>query len=123
MKTAAAIAGFVAVAGVALAVTAFIPAAESASSPIAKDGLRWSDAFGDLTTDGAAAPGAGVKGDRLPIAAECGGQAWPYLAPTCLVLAEGAASLATRTVTLEYRSVEPNTSILVRMPAMQMASR
>lgn len=58
---------------------------------------------------------AARKADRLAAAPDCTGQTWPYAAGTCL-------AGAVRTVTVEYRPAD-GTSVLVRMPAAQIASR
>lgn len=60
------------------------------------------------------------KGDRLK-GVDCAGQTWPYIASECRVAANGARlRQATRTITIEQR-VGENTSVLLRVPMMQMA--
>lgn len=61
------------------------------------------------------------KGDLL-VPPPCAGQRWPDIAPGCLVAADGTAIRPIRTVTVGYRSGEAS-SVLIRMPAPQVASR
>lgn len=68
----------------------------------------------------AAKTAAAKKGDRLP--ARCLGQAWPAIGAECLSRAGMDAAEPVRTVTVEYRT-GPATSVLMRMPAGELASR
>jgi ABC-type nitrate/sulfonate/bicarbonate transport system substrate-binding protein len=61
------------------------------------------------------------KGDLL-IGQDCAGQQWPNLAPGCLVMADGSPARPVRSVTMGFQAGEAST-ILVRMPAPQIASR
>jgi hypothetical protein len=61
------------------------------------------------------------KGDLL-VPPACSGQKWPEIAPDCLIAADGTAIRPVRTVTIGYQ-VGDATSVLVRMPAPQIASR
>jgi hypothetical protein len=61
------------------------------------------------------------KGDLL-VAAGCAGQKWPEIAPTCLVKADGSTARPVRSVLTSYQSGDA-TTVLVRMPAPQIASR
>lgn len=72
-----------------------------------------------------ATPSKEAKGDllrRTPQGA-CSAQAWPNIAPECLVAADGASDRGSvRMVTVEQRS-GANTSVLVRIPASTIAQR
>lgn len=61
------------------------------------------------------------KGDLL-VAPACSGQRWPDISPRCLVAADGTAIRPARSVTIGYRTGEA-ASVLIRMPAPQVASR
>ena len=52
----------------------------------------------------------------------CASQAWPNIAPECLVPAGGAQPRSVRMITVEQRS-GANTSVLVRVPASEVAQR
>jgi hypothetical protein len=66
---------------------------------------------------------AGGKGDRLPGAAACERQEWPYIDQSCLVSVNGSpVRKVVRYVTVERR-VGDNTSEAVRMPASTLAAR
>jgi hypothetical protein len=52
----------------------------------------------------------------------CFGQVWPDITPECLVKATGAAAAPVRTVTMGYQVGEA-TTVLVRVPALNTASR
>lgn len=66
---------------------------------------------------------AARKADRLAAAKDCRTQAWPYIAADCLTSAgAGGPANAVRTVTVEYR-IGDSTSVLVRLPATQIAGR
>ncbi len=98
---------------------------EGAAAAIAKDGSRWTDAFGTASTV-TPTPTAAGKTDRLPMPAAanaCEAQPWPYVAPDCLIHAEGMETVAARTITIEHRTAEANTTVLVRVPVMQLAAR
>ena len=61
------------------------------------------------------------KGDLL-VPPPCAGQTWPDIASGCLVAADGTAVRPVRTVTVGYQTGEAS-SVLIRMPAPQVASR
>ena len=95
-------------------------AVEAASATdIAAD--RIAAAFSALPGEVAAPVEAARKGDLL-VAAGCAGQKWPEIAPTCLVKADGSSARPVRSVLTSYQSGEA-TTVLVRMPAPQIASR
>jgi hypothetical protein len=64
------------------------------------------------------------EGKGAPLAkasAACSSQAWPHIAPECLAAAEGASARGSvRTITVEQRQ-GANTSVLVRLPATELA--
>jgi hypothetical protein len=65
----------------------------------------------------------GRRSDRLPMSDSCARQDWPYLAPECLVSADGnPAPKVNRVITIERR-VSDNVSELVRMPVADLAQR
>jgi hypothetical protein len=61
------------------------------------------------------------KGDmmRRP---SCADQVWPNIAPNCLVSADGATARPVRYVTIGHQS-DASTTVLVRMPALEVAAR
>ncbi len=61
------------------------------------------------------------KGD-LGARPACFGGTWPDVAPGCLTLADGSAAPAIRSVTVGVQSGE-STTMLIRVPAPQVASR
>ena len=61
------------------------------------------------------------KGDLL-VKPACTGQKWPEVASDCLVMADGSAMRPVRTVTIGYQTGD-DTTVLIRMPAPQVASR
>jgi len=61
------------------------------------------------------------KGD-LPARVSCAGQSWPAIASDCLVATDGTAARPARFVTVGYQT-GPDASVLMRMPAPQIASR
>lgn len=66
-----------------------------------------------------------AKGDRLgaDVGETCRNHAWPNIARECLVAAEGTpVRNVVRTITVEMRE-GANTSVLVRVPAGDMAQR
>jgi hypothetical protein len=66
---------------------------------------------------------AARKADKRAAAKPCKAQAWPYIAADCLSAAgAGTPASPVRTVTVEYR-VGDSTSVLVRLPATQIAGR
>ena len=66
---------------------------------------------------------AGRKGDRLPARGGCADQTWPYISAACLTPETGGAKPRTvRVVTVEERP-GANTSVLVRIPQADIASR
>jgi hypothetical protein len=105
---------------------------EGAEAAGAKDQTRYSarleEAFRDAQTAAVdeallgTLTAAARKADRLAAPADCAGQAWPYVAAGCLAGVEVRAAQAVRTVTVEYR-VGDSTSVLVRLPAQQVAGR
>jgi hypothetical protein len=67
----------------------------------------------------------GSKGDSLRKAqpAGCANQAWPHIARECLTAANGTpVRSGVRTITVEQRE-GANTSILIRVPASEIAQR
>jgi hypothetical protein len=73
----------------------------------------------DAPTAGAAA-GKGDSMRAVPLA--CTAQAWPHVSRDCLIAADGTPARASvRTITMERR--EGNTSVLVRVPAPELAQR
>ena len=95
-------------------------AVEAASTTdIAAD--RIAAAFSALPGEEGAPTVVASKGDLL-VAAGCAGQKWPDIAPTCLVQADGSTARPVRSVLTSYQSGEA-TTVLVRMPAPQIASR
>ena len=68
-----------------------------------------------------AAAGRVAKGDFLERPG-CFGQVWPDITPECIAKASGAAAAPVRTVTIGYQ-VGDATTVLVRVPALQTASR
>jgi hypothetical protein len=61
------------------------------------------------------------KGDLL-VSPPCSAQKWPFIAAGCLVMTDGSAAPLNRTATVGYQA-GPSTTVLVRMPAPQVASR
>jgi hypothetical protein len=66
----------------------------------------------------------GGKGDLLRNASQkaCTSQAWPNIAPECLEAAGGMPVRSVRMITVEQRE-GANTSVLVRIPAAEIAQR
>jgi hypothetical protein len=64
------------------------------------------------------------KGDLLRNGPQrhCGSQAWPNIASECLARADGTPTRSVRMITVEQRS-GANTSVLVRVPASEVAQR
>jgi hypothetical protein len=63
------------------------------------------------------------KGDRLATRADCVDQIWPYIAPACLAASTaGSQHKRVRMITIEAREGD-NTSVLVRVPQAEIASR
>lgn len=65
---------------------------------------------------------AGRKGDRLVQEGPCADQTWPYIASACLSGGRSGVAKAVRTITIEARE-GVNTSVLVRVPQADFASR
>jgi hypothetical protein len=67
---------------------------------------------------------AGTKGDLLKAPqGACASQAWPHIAPECLQSASGSpVRSGVRMITVEQRE-GANTSVLVRVPAPEVAQR
>ena len=64
-----------------------------------------------------------ATGDRLAGAANCADQTWPYIAPACLAAStDGPRQRPIRVITIEARE-GANTSILMRVPQADVASR
>ena len=61
------------------------------------------------------------KGDLL-VGPACDRQSWPQIASECLVSADGMGARTVRTVTVGYQTGEA-TTVLIRMPTPQVASR
>jgi outer membrane murein-binding lipoprotein Lpp len=68
-----------------------------------------------------AAAKSAQKGDLL-VRPGCAGQYWPYIAPDCLVVGDSRPNPPGRTVTVGY-NVSDTSSVLIRMPVPQIASR
>lgn len=68
-----------------------------------------------------AAAGRAAKGDFAERPG-CFGQVWPDITAECLSKVSGSVSLPVRTVTLGYQ-VGQSTTVLVRTPAPEVASR
>ena len=68
-----------------------------------------------------AAAGRVHKGD-LQVSADCADEKWPEITARCLTAADGSAVPAVRTVTIGHSTAEA-TTVLMRMPAPQIASR
>jgi hypothetical protein len=123
---AAALTGLVlGVAGLATA-----PVATSANAAAGQGGDFVSDRIGgafasivEIAPDQALTDAAArvAKGDFLGKPG-CLGAVWPNISPECLTTAEGAPVEAVRTVTVGYQEGE-STTILMRMPAPEVASR
>ena len=81
------------------------------------------DAAAQVAADpaGMAAAVRSPKGDLLAKPG-CAGQNWPEIAPACLATADGSAVRPVRTVTIGYQTGDA-TTVLIRMPAPQVASR
>ena len=62
------------------------------------------------------------KGDRLKATATCADQTWPYIPPACLASGRDGAAKPVRVITIEARE-GANTSVLVRVPQAEIASR
>lgn len=60
------------------------------------------------------------RGDLL-VPAGCLGQTWPDISAECLVSADGTPARQVRTVTIGYQAGD-DTTVLVRMPAPQVAA-
>jgi hypothetical protein len=76
-----------------------------------------------LITGDKGAATAGRKGDFQRPAPGCAAQVWPNISPECLISADGTPiRLATRTVTVETRE-GANTSVLARLPVLELAKR
>jgi hypothetical protein len=85
-------------------------------------GERIAAAFAVAPAEAAAPPLGAAKKDDLLVAAGCTGQKWPDIVPACLVTAHGAPARPVRNVAVGYQVGEA-TTVLVRMPAPQIASR
>jgi hypothetical protein len=80
---------------------------------------RIADAF-DVVPGFEAEMVAAGKGDRLD--RPCADQQWPAISPDCLATADGRPVRPVRTVTIGYPIGEA-ASVLIRMPAQEVASR
>lgn len=108
----------------ALSASAFGEATPNGGAEMAA--IRIAGAFAAAPTTAAdpalqAAAAQAGKGD-LGIARPCGEQLWPNLSADCLVSADGGAVTPVRSVTVGYQT-DVSTTVLVRMPAPQLASR
>jgi hypothetical protein len=90
---------------------------------------RWSTGEPPAQHVGPSSPAAlpsvatGLKGERLATRADCVDQTWPYIAPTCLAAGPaGSQEKRVRMITIEAREGK-NTSVLVRVPQAEVASR
>lgn len=61
------------------------------------------------------------KGD-LPVGLNCSAQRWPDISPDCLIVTGDAPKRPVRTVTIGYQD-GPAGSVLIRLPAPQIATR
>jgi hypothetical protein len=87
--------------------------------------LRISYAAGGLTDREEPQASNGLKGDLLGKAPRnaCASQAWPNVTPECLEAATGTpVRSSVRMITVEQRE-GANTSVLVRIPAAEVAQR
>lgn len=62
-----------------------------------------------------------VKGDREPVRG-CAAATWPNIDRACLVTVDGRPAPAVRTITIGYQE-GGSTTVLVRVPAAEIASR
>lgn len=62
-----------------------------------------------------------AKGD-LEVPAHCIGAAWPNIDPSCLTTSDGAPAPHVRTITIGYEA-GGNTTVLMRVPAAELAAR
>ena len=69
----------------------------------------------------AAAAARVLKGD-LAAAPACAGAVWPNIDAACLSTADGSPARHVRSITIGYQAGE-NTTVLVRVPAQEMAQR
>jgi hypothetical protein len=86
--------------------------------------VRVTYANGSLDEDKGLLTALDTKGDLLPRSPQsaCVTQAWPSVGPECLEPADGTPVRSTvRMITIEQR--EGNTSVLVRVPAPELAQR
>ena len=61
------------------------------------------------------------KGD-LAAPAKCAGAVWPNIDASCLSTADGSSAPRVRTITIGYQA-DQNTTVLVRIPAAEIAQR
>jgi len=118
---AAALVGFGAMlAGMTVVSDGSARAVEAAPSDVAAE--RIAAAFA-MAPAGAEAPAVGAvrKGD-LFVATGCAGQQWPDVPASCLVTAHGVPAHPVRSITIGSQAGEA-TTILMRLPAPQVASR
>jgi hypothetical protein len=66
-----------------------------------------------------AADARAPKGDFAPA---CANAVWPNIEAACLVTADGGPAPVVRTITIGYQAGE-NTTVLVRIPAAEIAQR
>jgi hypothetical protein len=69
----------------------------------------------------AAVPAQLGKGD-FGVSGICAGGVWPNIDASCLSTADGSPVPRVRTITIGYQSGE-NTTVLVRVPSVEMAQR
>ncbi len=92
------------------------------TSPTDVPAERIAAAFAVLPGEGAAGSiSAASKGDLL-VNGGCAGQKWPDITAACLVVTNGSPIRPVRSVTIGLQAGEA-TTVLVRMPAPQLASR
>jgi hypothetical protein len=78
----------------------------------------------EMARPGPAITAAAVRASKGDFGAPptCKSGVWPNIDASCLVRADGAPAHNVRTITIGYRSGE-NTTVLVRLPAADLASR
>src|SRR5882724_13112384 len=109
-----------------LLIAPFTASASAAASPSVVAADRIGAAFATLpdaipNSAIAAAVARLSKGD-LASPVNCTGAVWPNIDASCLSTADGSPARHVRTITIGYQSGE-NTTVLVRVPTAEVASR
>jgi|1185.fasta_scaffold928798_1 hypothetical protein len=88
-------------------------------------GARWTAKAAGLEAPARATTAAAGKGDLQRVAAaDCAAQTWPNIPHGCLTSADGRpVRQAARMITVEDRREGERTSVLVRLPAVDVARR